>query len=125
MQRLFSMFPTGAAGIALFILRLSAAAALLFYGTRHPAPLWTVFVPALPASALCLGFITPYASGMGCLMELATLIRFEDQPAFPIIISILNSAALGMLGPGAYSLDARIFGRRIVNFSVHHKPGPS
>jgi hypothetical protein len=58
-------------------------------------------------------------------MELATLIRFEDQPAFPIIISILNSAALGMLGPGAYSLDARIFGRRIVNFSVHHKPGPS
>jgi hypothetical protein len=26
--------------------------------------------------------------------------------------SMLNSAALALLGPGAYSMDARLFGRR-------------
>lgn len=119
------MFPTGAAGIALFILRLSAAADLLFYATRHPASLWSLYILALPAGALCLGFITPYAAGFTCVVELAAVIRFEDQTAFPIIISIVNTAALGMLGPGAYSLDARIFGRRIVSFSAHNKSRPS
>jgi hypothetical protein len=119
------MFPTGAAGIALVILRLSATVALLLYGTEHPFIAWSFILLVLPASALCLGFVTPYASGISCLIELATLVRPGTQPVFLIIISILNTAALGMLGPGAYSLDARIFGRRVVRFSDHNKSGSS
>jgi hypothetical protein len=62
---------------------------------------------------------------MTCLIELAAVIRLEDQPGAPIIFSIVNTAALAVLGPGAYSLDARIFGRRIVSLPKHHKPKPS
>lgn len=118
------MFPTGAAGIALVILRLSAAAALLKHVAEHPYFLATSFtLPAcaLLASVLCLGFLTPYASGISCLIEFTAIFLPEAQPVFATILSIANTAALGMLGPGAYSLDARIFGRRVVRFSDHNK----
>jgi hypothetical protein len=34
---------------------------------------------------------------------------------FHLAVSILNAAILAVLGPGAYSVDARIFGRRILD----------
>jgi hypothetical protein len=121
MQRLYSMFPAGMAGIALLILRLASAAALLESGWRHPlfATLAESFVIlVLLGGALCLGVLTPYASTVSCLIELALIVRSGAQPELPIIIFIMNTAALGMLGPGAYSLDSRIFGRRIISFPV-------
>jgi hypothetical protein len=126
MQRLFSIFPTGAAGVALIILRFSAAAALVVYGTQHPffATSLTFLALTIPAGALCLGFLTPLTAGIGCVVEVAAILRSADQTAFPIILSILNTAATGMLGPGAYSLDARRFGRRVVRFSNRTKSDP-
>jgi hypothetical protein len=111
--------------MALLMLRLSAAAALLVYGAEHPFITWSFILLVLPASALCLGFVTPYASGICCLIELSAVIRSGSQWAFPVIISIAHTAALGMLGPGAYSLDARIFGRRVVRFPTHNRSGPA
>ncbi len=35
-----------------------------------------------------------------------------------MVFSIVDTAALGLLGPGGYSLDARIFGRRRVILST-------
>jgi hypothetical protein len=36
-------------------------------------------------------------------------------PCAPIaLLGILNALALALLGPGAFSLDARIFGRRLL-----------
>jgi hypothetical protein len=126
MQRLFSIFPTGAVGVALVILRFSAAAALVGYGIQHPffAISLTLIALALPAGALCVGFLTPLTAGIGCVIEVAAFLRSTDQMAFPIVLSILNTAAAGMLGPGAYSLDARLFGRRIVRFSTRARLDP-
>jgi hypothetical protein len=120
------MFPAGAAGGALVILRLTAAASLLAQGTEHPfPPTWfTLLALGLPAAALCLGFLTPYTSGIGCLIEFSVIIRSGSHAAFPILISTANTAALGILGPGAYSLDASIFGRRVVRFSTTDQSGP-
>ena len=127
MQRLFSTFPTGAAGIALVILRVSAAAALVVYGLERPffATSFTFMALAFPAGALCLGFFTPYTAGIACLIECAAILRSADHTALPILFSILNTTAVGMLGPGAYSLDARLFGRRVVHFSARTKSGSS
>jgi hypothetical protein len=33
-------------------------------------------------------------------------------------LSIVDTAALGLLGPGGYSLDARMFGRRRIVLST-------
>ena len=41
---------------------------------------------------------------------------------FHLVISILISAALAILGPGAYSVDARIFGRKLLTVPSRHRP---
>ena len=42
------------------------------------------------------------------------LLDMKGLAFVPLTSSILVAAALGLLGPGAYSLDARMFGRRLV-----------
>ena len=121
MQRLFSMFPTGMAGAALFALRVSAAATLLVDGTAHWAlvtSFWILFAFALPAAFLCLGLLTPYFSFLSCLLQLSVPFIASSHDAFHLGISILNSGIVAVLGPGAYSIDARLFGRRLVSVPV-------
>jgi hypothetical protein len=65
--------------------------------------------------------MTPYCALIGCVTELATLITPECDNRFHLCTSILTSVVLAMVGPGAYSIDACIFGRRLVKFSRQEK----
>jgi len=47
-----------------------------------------------------------------CVLELASLLSSGHGDGRFIALSSLNAAAITFLGPGAYSLDARLFGRR-------------
>ena len=115
MQRLFSMFPQGAPGIALLLLRISVAASFALSLMKGPgllsSPLLLLFV--LASSALMLiGFLTSIVSFVvGSLAAAILLIHFHWDNRILAFIAI-NAVALALLGPGAYSLDARLFGRR-------------
>jgi uncharacterized membrane protein YphA (DoxX/SURF4 family) len=112
------MFPTGTAGAALLLLRISVATTLVVDGTGHWALMnsfWMLPAFLLPALFLCIGFLTPYASILCCLIQLAVLLLTGGENGFHLAISILNSGIVGLLGPGAYSIDAYLFGRRILN----------
>jgi hypothetical protein len=116
-QRLFSMFPTGTAGAALLVLRVLATATLLVDGTAHWAlvtSFWIFLAFALPAIGLCLGLLAPYCSVFCCLIQMGVLLVTGGQNEFHLIVSILTSATVAMLGPGAYSIDARLFGRKLL-----------
>jgi uncharacterized membrane protein YphA (DoxX/SURF4 family) len=116
-QRLFSMFPAGMAGAALLVLRLCVASTLIVAGTARGASAaspWIILALAVPAISLCLGFITPYCSALAFLIQLGLLLVAGGENQFAFIIFLLNSAILAALGPGAYSIDARIFGRRLL-----------
>lgn len=118
MQRLFSMFPAGPPGIALMLLRFSVASAFWIYAGAHWSPLSTVgfvFILVMPPLLLTLGLLTPYFSVICGILETSIALSRHDIFDTPLFLSILNSAALTMLGPGAYSLDARIFGRRLLS----------
>ena len=112
------MFPPAAPGIGLLVLRISVAAAfVLIAATRtgmssiHP-----LFVGALLIGlCLAIGFLTPYLSLVVCVYALANLFGASAHLDVLFVASLLlNSAALALLGPGAYSVDARLFGRRVV-----------
>ncbi|MBB5342968.1 hypothetical protein HDF10_000918 [Edaphobacter lichenicola] len=117
MQRLFSMFPTGAAGVALILLRVSVAATLFTQVMPQGNPaahIWVSTGVGLLGVSICLGLFTPVSSIACCLIGVAMLLDLKELTFIPLISSILVAASLGLLGPGAYSLDARMFGRRLV-----------
>lgn len=110
------MFPQGGPGVALILLRISVAGIALFsfrtYGSLVPH--WILPVLVLVLISVCLGFLTPVFSVLLCILHLYYLIA-AGTDSTPIHLSaILNAVALAFLGPGAYSLDAKRFGRRVV-----------
>ena len=68
---------------------------------------------SLVSLGLLLGFLTPILTIVVCVAGVANLL-LGDQPFDVVyILTILMPAALFFLGPGAYSVDARLFGLRV------------
>ncbi|MBX7220045.1 MAG: hypothetical protein K1Y36_08870 [Blastocatellia bacterium] len=117
MQRLFSMFPQGWPGLGLLLLRLSVAAILLTNVANRSGETSYHFLLAggcIVAFALSIGFLIPLMAGITCLAACANLLLGAPPDRFLSSLAILNGIALTLLGPGAYSLDARLFGRRVI-----------
>lgn len=117
-QRLFSMFPPGGAGIGLLVLRISVAATFVLIAANRTdmSSIHPLIVGALVvAVCLTIGFLTPYLTFIVCVYALVNLFGASAHLEILLLASLLlSSAALGLLGPGAYSIDARLFGRRVV-----------
>jgi hypothetical protein len=120
MQRLFSMFPTGAAGIALALLRATAAAMLLMIAFPRGEVIsqWVFAGLAVLAVFFFLGAFTPVLCALCCCIEIVSIFGLRGLDALHMAVSVVATAALGLLGPGGYSLDARMFGRRRVVLST-------
>jgi uncharacterized membrane protein YphA (DoxX/SURF4 family) len=117
--RLFSMFPAGAPGVALLMLRVGLAAAILDGGPDCLKPAVAPLIcAALVAQSLllCIGFMTPIVSFIACLFELLSLLIVAHTDMRYALLSSLNAAAIALLGPGGYSVDAWLFGRRVIVF---------
>jgi uncharacterized membrane protein YphA (DoxX/SURF4 family) len=116
MQRLFSMFPSGLPGFALLLLRGSVALAVLLEGYAHRQELAGVVLGALAllSATLCMGFLTPFAAALALVFRVVAWASLGHHGIELHAVAILDVLALALLGPGAYSVDAYRFGRRIV-----------
>jgi uncharacterized membrane protein YphA (DoxX/SURF4 family) len=117
MQRLYSMFPSGAPGVGLLLLRLVIAGSLQFdsagYLTMPVQP--ALFAGLLVVSvALVVGVLTPWFALAAVSIEAARLLSGAASAATVTWLCPFGAVGLALLGPGAYSLDARLFGRRRV-----------
>ncbi len=99
---------------------LRAASVFLLFGPLFPphpsaGPLGVAL--ALLAASLALGALTRLAAGL-CAIAIAVVgAQLGDHQSLVVAAGAAMSLGLALLGPGAYSVDARLFGRRIVELS--------
>jgi hypothetical protein len=82
---------------------------------------WAVAGLAVLAALFILGSLTPIMCAVCCCIEIAAMYGLRGADALSLLCSIVDTAALGFLGPGGYSLDARMFGRRRVILSTNDR----
>jgi hypothetical protein len=111
------MFPGAAAGFALIILRACAGGSLLVGAFTHGhlvVPSWTVIGVGAILLLTGAGALTPIACGVGILIEAFYLPHSVGLDLWQTALAIMIFLALALLGPGAFSVDARLFGRRLI-----------
>jgi hypothetical protein len=109
------MFPGGAAGVGLLVLRLCCASAILtmaFSRGLSVVPSRTAVGLTLLALTMAAGILTPLACTVAALVEATYLLKSHGMDLRFVVLALLVTVALGLLGPGAFSADARLFGRR-------------
>ena len=114
MQRLFSTFARGWPGAGLLVQRL-VTAALLFHSAIAHAPQITL-LPMIAAGAgllLLVGLWAPVAGIIVAISELLILYSHGADPWTCVLLATLGATS-AMIGPGAWSIDARLFGRKEV-----------
>jgi putative oxidoreductase len=118
MATFLSRYPDGAAGIALVLLRLACAWIAFLVIARFPFPQFSpnasIVVSAAFALALALGFGTRIIAFVPAAAAIAAAFMTGSDSAVTMIARACGCAALGLLGPGAYSIDANVFGRRVI-----------
>jgi uncharacterized membrane protein YphA (DoxX/SURF4 family) len=63
---------------------------------------------------LLVGLWTPVGGALVTIAELWIAFSRAGDPWIPIILATLG-ATLAMIGPGAWSIDARLFGRKHID----------
>ena len=117
MQRLYSMFPTGQPGIALMLLRVALGILLMNSIVEQSVPAaasWILGASAAVALALCVGFLTPVMAALCVGIQIVAFIMHSQVIEAVHLCIIFEAIALALLGPGGYSIDGKLFGRRLV-----------
>jgi hypothetical protein len=114
------MFPRGAPGFALLLLRVCVATSLLssIGGGPHSVA-WSLALTVTLIIALGVGFMTPIAALLTIPVYLIETAGLRVVPA-EVITAIVPAVALSLIGPGSYSIDAYLFGHRVVVIPKTH-----
>ena len=114
MRRLFSTFARGRPGVGLLLLRMVVGTALIWCVveklTSGPFLQMTVLcVLAIGGLLLLVGLWTPLAGMVVAAVELSTIACKLGDPWTYILLGTIG-VALALVGPGHWSVDARIYG---------------
>jgi len=117
LQRLFSIFPNGWPGAGLLVLRIASGGYLFTNGIADIAASGSrslgllALTSAIPGGLLLIGLWTPVAGILAALLEALLILMTSQEPKEGVLL-ICVCAAIAMLGPGCWSIDSLLFGRR-------------
>ena len=115
MRRLFSNFARGWPGIGLLLIRIAAGVSLIIHGLQTfqvgetPASLVLSLLAIGDGALLLAGLWTPIAGFLVIAIAIEQTITHHENP-YPAILLATIGAALALVGPGALSMDAWLFG---------------
>jgi uncharacterized membrane protein YphA (DoxX/SURF4 family) len=118
LQKWFSAFPGRWPGLGLLLLRVLVAVSVIVQTIAYAVATtlsvtgWLVAALIL-AGAVCLllGFVTPVAAALIGLASLGLTFSTVSYSIQNLDIAVL-AVVVALLGPGAFSIDARMFGHR-------------
>ena len=119
MQRLFSTFANGWPGFGLLIQRLVLGIALLYHGAallRGVAvaePVMPELIGSVLGVFILAGLWTPAVGALVAVVQVWIALTGAGDESIAIILAALGGT-LAMIGPGAWSIDARLFGRKYI-----------
>lgn len=120
MQRLFSTFANGLPGVGLLLQRLITGSVLVQNATTHligstqPVTVFPQLTGLGTGILLMIGLWTPITGVVIAIVELWTFLAGSSDPWIPALVAMLG-ISLALIGPGAWSVDARIFGRKQIS----------
>jgi putative oxidoreductase len=121
MQRLFSTFADGWPGAGLLLQRLLVGATLVYIDfaclSLTPVCSFAVMksIGALAGVLLIVGLWTPIVGILAAGVETWIALSATGNAGIPVVLAVLG-LTLAMIGPGRWSADARLFGRRHIAF---------
>ena len=127
MRRLFSTFAPGWPGAGLLLLRLVAGIAAAVDGvTKLQAglslgPTLLQCVGIIAGVLLIVGLWTPVSGSLVAALELWDWLSVKPADPLPEILMASIGAALALIGPGAWSVDARLFGWKRIDLGKPRK----
>jgi hypothetical protein len=80
-------------------------------GTSYSPSMILQIIGACAGILFLVGLWTPLVGTLIALIELWVAMIHVSDPWIPIVLATLGATA-AMIGPGAWSIDARLFGRK-------------
>ena len=126
MSKIILSYPDGVAGIALLLMRLSSSLIAWQVLSRllEAAGAWPGALAALLiGAALVSGAFTRIAAMLMVAALTALLVEDSGEPMLHLLACAGSAGALALLGPGAYSIDAKWHGRRVIRLVARSPNG--
>ena len=127
MLRLFSNFASGWPALGLLLIRIAAGASLVIDGViwlhvSHPvSPLICGVLALLDGAMLVAGLWTPLAGILAVAVSAGGMLVHQGNPSPGILLAAMG-AGLALVGPGAFSIDAWIFGLKKIDIEKLDRP---